>query len=154
MLSKSQYKEHILSNKNYPVVFGVSLKREEDAPSPYKTISIMGRRKNTHFDFKEIQPMLNMPWALSWRYVPLTKSVYWWHEPDDDVLEDVTYHLNQKYHEVPKHHIRMYQFDNKKYEDPDNLAAKMTSHQTDFASVNPSKLPSFAQWRKTHRSGD
>lgn len=151
MLTKSQYKEHILSNKNYPVIFGVTYKM--DADEPYKTISKMGRRKHTHNDIRIVAPMYAES-AFSWRYVPLVNVVYWWDEPNDIVIEDVLNHLKKKYNESPIKHVRLYQWGEKKADSSANLAAKMSSHALDYASADAEKLPSFAQWLKTHRSGD
>jgi len=155
MLSKKQFEKDVLTGKNYPVIFGVTYK--ESKFDPYKTISRKGRRTNTHSDYKEFRiAFVNYDENChSWRYVPLTKTIYWWEPVNTDVKEDVSYHLQSKYKETPQNHVRIYSHGEKNRNSIEDRVAKMTSHSTEWgAHGNDASLPSFAQWLKFHKSGD
>lgn len=126
-LTKKQYNASI-GEDDYPVLFGGISEINDNI------ISAMGVKSNTHGQLKIYGEY------LTWRYVPLTKTLYWWFKPNLSQKKQVIDYIQQKYKFSVNHNAMI------------EGAAMITNHArswTPHADGEP--LPSFKEWYKAHQ---
>lgn len=153
MLTKKEY-NIVKSDEDFPVIFGFY------NIDNHKLYTALGKRSGGHGD----QDIIDNAFGAQsnnftfrgyryWRYVPLTKTLYWWDTPTDDEKELTIQTLKQKYNEVPQTFLNLslpkYDFGK-----VGKLAAGVSSHGPYVLNYAypPKKMPSFKDWYKTHQS--
>ena len=115
-----------LSDENYPVLFGAI------AEIGGRIISVMDKRNSTH-------GKVGIPrdgWT-TWRYVPLTETLYWWQTPTLDQKQLIKDYIFKRYKFKVLHSVSM---------DGDGMISNHTRKKYTYSDP-----PSFADWYKAHQ---
>lgn len=149
-MNRSNY-EDIVSNKDFKVIFGITYIEDDHI----KTASAEGRRSESHGEvipndgrLYNIDP--NKRWT--WRYNPMTNTIYWWEPPTKEVKTDAEIELSDLT-DKPRHK-RIYMRGESERTQIAGKIGTMDTHDTSFMNVRKANFPTFAQWLKFHRDGD